>query len=215
MSRAASIPHIERQQTTWTSTQAYVLAVFCLVLGVALGYLFRGSASPSPSIDSTSAQDNPHGVPQQQLTPAQQKAMLDKAAAPLLDAVNKNPADLESLSKLGNLYFDGQQFPEAIKYYERALKVRPENADVITDLGTAYWYTGDADRALKEFQKSLKLRPGHAGTLFNLGVVRWQGKMDPAGAVKAWEELLVKNPTYPQRQQVEEFIAKAKQHSAK
>ena len=30
----------------WTDTQAYILAVFCLVLGVALGYLFRGSASP-------------------------------------------------------------------------------------------------------------------------------------------------------------------------
>ena len=27
-------------------TQAYILACFCLVLGVALGYLFRGSASP-------------------------------------------------------------------------------------------------------------------------------------------------------------------------
>ena len=27
--------------------QAYLLAVFCLVLGVALGYLFRGSASPA------------------------------------------------------------------------------------------------------------------------------------------------------------------------
>ena len=214
MSRAASIPHIERQQTTWSSTQAYVLAVFCLVLGVALGYLFRGSASPSS--EATSAQDSsPHGVPQQQLTPAQQKAMLDKAAAPLLDNVNKNPNDFDNYAKLGNLYFDGQQFTDAIKYYERALKIRPDNADLITDMGTAYWYTGDADRALKEFQKSLKLRPGHAGTLFNLGVVRWQGKMDPAAAVKAWEELLAKNPTYPQRQQVEDFIAKAKQHAAR
>ena len=33
--------------STWTSAQAYILAVFCLVLGVALGYLFRGSASPA------------------------------------------------------------------------------------------------------------------------------------------------------------------------
>src|SRR5581483_11660389 len=143
-----------------------------LILGVALGYLFRGSASPSS--DATSAQESsPHGVPQQQLTPAQQKAMLDKAAAPLLDNVNKNPNDFDSYAKLGNLYFDGQQFPDSIKYYERALKIQPNNADIRTDMGTAYWYTGDADRALKEFQASLKLRPGHAGTLFNLGVVRW------------------------------------------
>ena len=31
----------------WTSAQAYLLAAFCLLLGVALGYLFRGSASPT------------------------------------------------------------------------------------------------------------------------------------------------------------------------
>src|SRR5205814_4283195 len=142
----------------------------------------------------TSAPEScPRRRQQQQLIPAQQKAMLDKAAAPLLDSVNKNPNDFDSYAKLGNLYFDGQQFPDSIKHYERALKIRPDNADLITDMGTAYWYTGDADRALKEFLNSLKLRPGHAGTLFNLGVVRWQGKMDPAGAVKAWEELLATN----------------------
>ena len=30
----------------WTSTQAYVLSVICLLVGVAVGYLARGSASP-------------------------------------------------------------------------------------------------------------------------------------------------------------------------
>lgn len=215
MSRAATIPaHIEAQQTTWTSTQAYVLAVFCLVLGVSLGYLFRGSASPAA--DVVSAQEStPHGVSQQQVTPEQQKAMLDKAAAPLLATLSENPNDFDSLAKLGNIYFDGQQFPDAIKYYERALKIQPDNPDVRTDMGTAYWYSGDADKALKEFEASLKLRPGHAGTLFNMGVVRWQGKGDPAGAVKAWEELLAKNPNYPDRQQVQDFIAKARQHAKK
>src|SRR5439155_5845682 len=112
---------------------------------------------------------------QEQLTPEQQKAMIDQAAAPLVESVKTNPSDFESIVKLGNLYYDGQQFPQAIEYYQRALKVQPDNADVITDLGTAYWYTKDADRALVEFQKSLKIRPDHAGTLFNIGIVKWQG----------------------------------------
>jgi hypothetical protein len=51
------------------------------------------------------------------------------------------------------------------------------------------------------------------GTLFNLGIVRWQGKSDPKGAVQAWEELLQKNPNYPQKQQLQEYIGKAKQHA--
>jgi len=195
--------------TKWTSAQAYGLAVFCLLLGVALGYLFRGSASPAATATAAPASAAPQGMP----TPAQQKAMLDSAAAPLLEAVSKNPNDFESIVKLGNIYYDGQQFHDAVQYYERALKLRPDSPDVRTDLGTSYWYVGDADRAIAEFQKSLKLRPDHAGTWFNLGIVTWQGKGDPAGAVAAWQELLKRNPNYPERARVEELIAKAKKHS--
>jgi cytochrome c-type biogenesis protein CcmH/NrfG len=49
--------------------------------------------------------------------------------------------------------------------------------------------------------------------LFNLGIVRWQGKLDPKGAVQAWEQLLKLNPNYPQRQEVQEYIDRAKQHA--
>jgi tetratricopeptide (TPR) repeat protein len=146
-------------------------------------------------------------------SPEQQKGMVDRAAAPLLDAVNKNPNDFGAVVNLGNVYYDGEQYPQAIQYYQRALEINPSNADVRTDLGTAYWYLGDADRALAEFKKSLKIRPHHPGTLFNQGIVEWQGKMDPAAALATWQELLKENPNYPQRQQVEDLIAKAKQHA--
>ena len=133
----------------------------------------------------------------------------------LLDAVNKDPKDYDSLVKLGDLFYDGKQFPNAIEYYQRALAIHPENPDVRTDMGTAYWYNGDADKAVGELQTSLKYRPGHPQTLFNLGWVRWQGKADPKGAVEAWQQLLKANPDYPQRQQVEQYIAKAKEHAAR
>jgi len=206
----------------WTGTQAYVLAAFCLLLGVALGYLFRGSASPaaaakdsSGSFAASPAAPQPgNGVPQQQPDPNVQAA-LAQATAPLLDAVNKNPNDYDSLVKLGNLYYDGQQFPNAIQYYERALAIHPDNPDVRTDMGTAYWYTGNADKALAAMETSLKYRPGHPQTLFNLGWVRWQGKADAKGAIEAWEQLIKTNPDYPQRQQVEQYIAKAKEHASR
>ena len=213
----AAISTREQNVTTWTNSQAYVLAAFCLLLGVTLGYLFRGSASQdtaaAPSQNASTGA--PQAMGQGQITPEQQKAMVERAAAPLLKAVEGNPNDFESIVKLGNLYFDGQQYDQAIVYYERGLTITPNNPDVLTDLGTAYWYAGSPDKALADFQKSLKIRPNHPGTLFNTGVVKWQGKGDPAGAVAAWQELLKTNPDYPQRQQVEEFIAKAKQHASK
>ena len=202
----------------WTSTQAYVLAAFCLVLGVALGYLFRGSASPGATQNmasttaSTTAQPGTEAHPQQS---AQAQAALAQTAAPLLEAVNKNPNDYDSLVKLGNLYYDGQQFPNAIQYYERALVIHPDNPDVRTDMGTAYWYMGNADKAVAAMETSLKYRPGHPQTLFNLGWVRWQGKADAKGAVEAWQQLLKANPDYPQKEQVEQYIAKAKEHASR
>jgi len=84
---------------------------------------------------------------------------------------------------------------------------------VRTDMGTAYWYTGNPDQAIAEFNRALKYNATHPGTLFNMGVVKWQGKMDPAGAVQAWEQLLQTNPNYQQKQQVLDLIAKAKQHA--
>lgn len=214
---AGAASNQSRAESPWTATQAYGLAVFCLLLGVALGYLFRGSASPAADVAAAAvsagsepnAMNNATGNP----TPEQQKAIVDRAAAPLLDAVNKNPNDAEAVINLGNVYYDGKQYSEAIKFYQHALEINPQNADVRTDLGTAYWYVGDADRAIAEFKKSLKTRPNHPGTLFNMGIVEWQGKMNPGNAVAAWQELLKTNPNYPQRQQVEDLISKAKQHS--
>ncbi len=219
----------------WTGTQAYVLAVFCLVLGVIVGYLFRGSASPAtqtaaatapsaasqqpdPNSQAASTQSASNQAASNQAASNQSaltQAALTQATAPLLDAVNRNPNDYDSLVKLGNVFYDAQQFPNAIQYYERALALHPENPDVRTDMGTAYWYAGDADKAIAAMETSLKYRPGHPQTLFNLGWIRWQGKADPKGAVDDWEKLLKANPAYPQRQKVEEYIAKAKEHAAR
>jgi cytochrome c-type biogenesis protein CcmH/NrfG len=198
----------------WTGKEAYLLAAFCLLLGVALGYLFRGSASPAAPVAAATATQQGSGFQKQQADPNAQAA-LTQAAAPLLEAVNKDPNDFDSLVKLGNLYYDGQQFPSAIQYYERALVIHPDNPDVRTDMGTAYWYTGNPEKALAAMETSLKYRPGHPQTLFNLGWVRWQGKQDPKGAIEAWQQLLKANPDYPQRQQVEQYIAKAKEHASR
>ena len=210
----------------FTTVQAYTLAVITLAIGIAMGYFARGPASPAPSNDtvqaSAPAQGAPAGMGSAQLpgigtTPQQQGAspeMLAKAAEPLLAQLKSNPNDFETLAKLGNLYYDGQAYPQAIEYYERALTVEPDNPDVRTDLGTSYWYTGNADKAIASFEKALAIRPNHPGTLFNLGIVEWQGKKDPKGAVVAWERLLKTNPDYPQKEQVQMLIERAKMHGA-
>jgi cytochrome c-type biogenesis protein CcmH/NrfG len=198
----------------WTSIQAYVLATICLVVGIAVGYLLRGSAAsdkqPQPSVSAAPAAGMP--AMGSQPTPEQLKHMADTQAEPVLGQLKNSPNDPKLLAQAGNVYYDAQQYSAAIQYYDRALRVEPKNANVRTDMGTAYFYLGDSDRALQEFQTALKDDPKHGQTMFNMGMVQWQGKGDVAAAITTWERLLKTVPDYPERARVEEMLAKAKQH---
>ena len=211
----------------FTSVQAYTLAVITLVIGIAVGYFARGSApatttpevAQAPVAPAAMGGSQPMGAGQLPGIGSQQQTgsspeMLAQAAQPYLSKLQANPKDVESLKQLGNIYYDGQAYPEAIEYYSKVLEITPSNPDVITDLGTAYWYTGNPDKALDEYKKSLAIRPNYPNTLMNMGVVMWQGKKDPKGAVVVWEQLLKSNPNYEQKDQVQMLIERAKMHGA-
>ena len=206
----------------WTSVQAYVLAVICLLVGIAGGWFIRGSQSPaaasaempSASAPASSMANPATGNPGTQMpSPAEMQKMADTQAAPLVEKLKADPNNAGLLESIGNVYYDAQQYPAAIDYYQRALKVEPANAGVRTDMATAIWYTGNADAAIAEFQKSLSYEPNKSNTLFNLGIVEWQGKMDIDKAVATWQKLLDTNPNYEGKDKVLELMAQAKKHS--
>jgi tetratricopeptide (TPR) repeat protein len=199
----------------WTSLQAYTLALVCLLVGLAGGWFFRGSQSPVSAAPGASARAAaPAGITAEQMPgPEQMKRMADSQAAPLLEKLKSEPKSGELLANIGNIYYDDQQYPAAIDYYQRSLNVQPANTSVRTDLGTAYWYMGNADKALEELNKALKYDPNKPNTLFNFGIVKWQGKMDVDGAVAAWQKLLETNPNYEGKDKVQQLIAQAKKHS--
>ncbi len=207
------------RQSNWTSVQAYMLAAVCLLVGIAMGYFFRGSASQASvaSAGANPASNPSSGVPagmgQPRVTREQLKHMADKKAEPLLSQLQSHPNDPALLAQIGNIYYDTQNYGEAIKFYEQSLKADPKSPDVRTDLGTSYYYLGDADRALQELRAALKYDPKHAQTIFNMGMVQWQGKGDAKAAVASWEQLLKAVPDYPDRTKVEQLIEKAKAHA--
>jgi cytochrome c-type biogenesis protein CcmH/NrfG len=198
----------------WTSVQAYTLSVICLLIGIAGGWFIRGSQAPAVGGLVESAAAAPSGVSGQPTpSPAQMKQMADTQAAPLLEKLKSDANNAGLLADIGNIYYDTQQYPTAIDYYGRALKIAPENASVRTDLGTAMWYLGDSDGAIAQFNRALQNEPNKANALFNLGIVKWQGKMDVEGAVAAWQKLLTTNPNYEAKDKVEQLIAQAKKHA--
>jgi len=194
-----------------------VLAVICLLVGIAGGWFIRGSQSPAAAATETAsvpaASVGSADVGSQAPTPAQMQKMAETQAGPLIEKLKADPANADLLASIGNIYYDARQYPTAIDYYQRALKVQPSNTGIRTDMATAYWYTGNADTAIAEFQKSLSYEPNKANTLFNLGIVEWQGKMDIDKATAAWQKLLDTNPNYEGKDKVLELMAQAKKHS--
>ena len=202
----------------WTSTQAYVLSLICLLLGVAVGYLVRGSAPASPAAitqaraGATEASPASLAAPASEPTTEQLRQMADTRARPLLKQRENDPKNSALLYQIGNLYYDAQQYPEAVKYYEESLAIDPKATDVRTDMATAYHLMGQPDRAIQEYDAVLKIDGKHVNALFNEGMVKWQDKMDVNGAIRSWRRLLEAHPDFAQRDKVEKLIAQAEQH---
>jgi cytochrome c-type biogenesis protein CcmH/NrfG len=196
----------------WTSIQVYALAAVCLLVGIAAGWLSRGSQVPPTVAAQTATAAIP--IPPDlsaQASSQQTQSTADQQAAPLLAQLKTNPQNAELLASLGNVYYDSGQYQTAIEYYQRALRITPDNANVRTDLGTAYWYTGDSDTAIAEYQKALSSVPNQANALFNMGIVKWRGKKDANGAIAAWQKLLDTNPNYENRDKVLQLMTEARQ----
>ena len=115
-------------------------------------------------------------------------------------AAEQNPADAKVRVELANLYFDAERYPDAIAWYEDALKINASDPNVSTDLGVAYYYTNQPDKALTQFQRSLSIDPKHTKTLLNLGIVKAFGKQDLKGAAEAWQQVVALAPSSPEGQ---------------
>jgi tetratricopeptide (TPR) repeat protein len=128
-------------------------------------------------------------------------AVLDETKVNALKTVaERETANVKPRVELANLYFDAERYDEAIKWYEEALKLNPNDVNVSTDLGVCYYYTNQPDRALAQFEKSLKLDPNHGKTLLNVGIVRAFGKQDLDGASQAWQQVIKLSPDSPEGQ---------------
>jgi len=178
---------------------AIVFGIAGTLFGVIIGWVLgsqqaMGTArTAAPVAQSAPAPQQPGAAPPPAAIDPERVKALEASAA-------QNPKDVQPRVQLGNIYFDGEQYPKAITWYEQALALAPNNADVSTDLGVAYYYTNQNDRALTQFDQSLKIDPKHIKTLLNVGIVRAFGKQDLAGAGKAWQQVVELAPDSPEGQ---------------
>lgn len=208
----------------WRAGQVYVLAVVCLLIGLAVGYLFRGSRSPAPPAPAAtqSAADagaaahaamGQGGMAGQPPTLDQMKQMADKKAEPLLAQLQADPKNTDVLVQLGNIYLATHQFKEASGYFAKAVEIKPKDVKIRTSLASTLYYRGDVDGALQQLTRATTDDPKDANSLFNLGMIRWKEKKDARGALSAWAQLLKSNPTLEpaKKAQVQRLMADVRQ----
>ncbi len=191
------------------------MATICLLIGLAVGYFFRGSESaPVQASQPATAPANggSGGMAQGMPTLEQMKHMADKQAEPLLAKLKNDPNNSALLNQVGTIYKATHQFKEAIEYFQKALQIDPKNVGARTDLASCLYYEGDIDGALGQLQQSLTYNAKDANSLFNLGLIRWKGKGDAKGAVESWEQLLKANPEIKgaRKAEVDSLIAEAR-----
>jgi len=138
--------------------------------------------------------------------PSEFKSILSANQQGALDALTTlqtRPNDPEALLKMATFYYEANNAVlktnpvlaldygrQGIRYYERYLKISPQDNDALADFASLLFYTGQTDRAIQEVGSVLERDPNHLNANFNLGVFYGQGRQDYPGAIAQMKKVI-------------------------
>jgi len=168
-----------------------------LALGLILGSFLIGPHLAKSRLASAPVQGDPNMM-------ARVRQQLDS----LEQTVERDPNNLDALAQLGGMYMDAAKYRQAIEYFERALRVRPDPV-LRSDLAICFKQSGRPDRALEELQRVVQDDPTQWQARFNeivlLGEMR---RFDEARSEMAQLEKL--RPDGPDVRRLDQALAQAR-----
>lgn len=96
---------------------------------------------------------------------------LNKAIYHFIKLCQNDKNNKLALTTLGNIYYDSQQFSNAIEYYEKALKLDSLNTNLRCDLATSFLNINNANKALELLKENIKIDYNHLQSHHNISVV--------------------------------------------
>jgi tetratricopeptide (TPR) repeat protein len=88
-----------------------------------------------------------------------------------------------------------RQFDAAIKYYKKALEIKPDYAEAYYNMGIALKDKGDLDAAIDSYKKALEIKPDYVGAYFNTGNIL-KDKGDLEAAIDSYKKALEIKPDH-------------------
>jgi len=96
----------------------------------------------------------------------------------------EDPQDVQSKVMLGNIYYDGNKFDQALKWYDLALQIEPDNTDVLVDSGVCLRNLKRPQEALERFEHALKIEQAKPQAWYNMAVVYFFDLAQPEKALE-------------------------------
>jgi cytochrome c-type biogenesis protein CcmH/NrfG len=151
---------VERSPNQTNRMLLGVIAVLVTV-GVVFGVYWAGR----PTVPDVSSAASPTASAAPSAAPTVDKAQL----ATLTEKVKANPKDVQSLQKIVDLYFAGNDWPNAKASAQKVLAVDPKNEQAFVSLGAASYNGGDNAAAEKAWKQGLALFPKNPELHYDLG----------------------------------------------
>jgi choline-sulfatase len=120
-------------------------------------------------------------------------AALQKAIAAYQKVVAEDPNVIDAWFNLGNLNARLRRYPEAIRYFKKALELKPDYDLPVVNMANAYRQMGQDDAALAGYEHYLTIDPKNAHVRYQMGEI-YLAKNDPAKAEANFKEAVSINP---------------------
>ena len=120
---------------------------------------------------------------------------LQRAEHLLRGIIKAGPKNFEAHYYLANILQDLGRDEEAVKSYQKAMKINPDFPGAYYNIGTILKEKGDSDEALIYFQKALELDPACADVYNSIGVI-YQSKGRIDDALACYQKALDTDPRF-------------------
>jgi tetratricopeptide (TPR) repeat protein len=111
------------------------------------------------------------------------------------DTLAKNPACWLARISLGITLDNEGRTDEAIRQFQEAIQLKPDDAETRNNLGAAFLNEGQTDEAIRQFQEAIQLKPDYAEAHYNFGTaLDSKGQTDEA--IGQYQEAIRLKPGY-------------------
>jgi tetratricopeptide (TPR) repeat protein len=185
-----------------------LFSIIGVLLGFIIGFLYANNANQQAmkprAATASNAQGNlpadhpqiPTNAVKDQGDP-QQGAMPQVQAA--IDKARNEPDNFEAQKQAGQMYYDIQRWDEAIDYWLKANKLKPNDYEVIVHIANSYFESGKYELAEQWYTSALTINPKDINARTDLGTT-FMARTPPDfdRAIKEYNRSLEVNPNHEQ-----------------